>query len=91
MVVFLCISLYVLINIIILLEIEIFIKLYCAILAILNKKKVTLSIDSRIYDSYRDFCEENGLLLSKKIGIFMKKEMDDGKIKADEITGKKRN
>ena len=73
------------------LEIEIFIKPYLHVLAILSKKKVTLSVDSKIYDSYRDFCLENGLLLSKKIGIFMKKEVDENKFKINEGTGKKRN
>ena len=40
------------------------------------KKKVTLSIDSKIYGSYRDYCRENAILLSKKIEIFMKKELE---------------
>jgi len=40
------------------------------------KKKVTLSIDSKIYDSYRDYCEENAIMLSKKVEIFMKKELE---------------
>ncbi|MBW2989631.1 hypothetical protein KY358_04920 [Candidatus Woesearchaeota archaeon] len=44
------------------------------------KKKVTLSIDSDIYDRYRDHCEENAIMLSKKIEIFMRKELEeDGK------------
>ena len=41
------------------------------------KKKVTLSIDSKIYDSYRKHCEENAIMLSKKIEIFMKKELEE--------------
>ena len=40
-----------------------------------RKKKVTLSIDSDIYDSFRQFCEENAIMLSKKIEIFMKNEV----------------
>jgi hypothetical protein len=42
----------------------------------LGKKKVTLSIDAKIYDKYRDFCTENAIMLSKKIEIFMKKELE---------------
>ncbi len=39
------------------------------------KKKVTLSIDSRIYDGYRAFCTKNAVQLSKKIELFMKEEL----------------
>jgi hypothetical protein len=42
-------------------------------------KKVTLSIDSKVYDSYRKYCEENAIMLSKKIELFMKKQMEDDK------------
>jgi hypothetical protein len=41
-----------------------------------GKKKVTLSIEDSIYNSYRKYCEENGLLLSGKIDLIMKKEME---------------
>ncbi len=43
------------------------------------KKKVTLSIDSEVYDSYKKHCEENAIMLSKRIELFMKKELDDEK------------
>lgn len=42
----------------------------------LKKKKVTLSIDSSIYDRYKKHCEENAIMLSKKIELFMKKELE---------------
>ena len=42
-----------------------------------KKQKVTLSIDESTYNNYRDFCEENALMLSKKIEIFMKKELEE--------------
>ena len=41
-----------------------------------GNKKVTLSIDSAIYDSFRKYCDENAILLSKKIEIWMKKELE---------------
>ncbi len=41
------------------------------------KKKVTLSIDSEVYNRYRKHCEENAIMLSKKIEIFMKKELEE--------------
>ena len=41
-----------------------------------GNKKVTLSIDSDIYDSFRKYCEENAVMLSKKIEIWMRKELE---------------
>lgn len=42
-----------------------------------NKQKVTLSVDSEIYKNYQHYCEENAILLSKKIELFMKKELEE--------------
>lgn len=39
------------------------------------KKKVTLSINSEIYDNFKKYCEENAIMLSKKVELFMKKEL----------------
>jgi len=36
------------------------------------KKKVTLSIDSKIYDEFKEYCEENAIMLSKKIELWIK-------------------
>lgn len=41
------------------------------------KKRITLSMDPKIYDQYRDYCEENGIILSKKVEIFIKKELEN--------------
>jgi len=38
----------------------------------MSKKKVTLSIESKVYDEFKDYCENNAIMLSKKIEIFMK-------------------
>lgn len=35
------------------------------------KKKVTLSVDSKVYEKFQKYCEENAIMLSKKIGLFM--------------------
>jgi hypothetical protein len=40
------------------------------------KKRITLSVDSGIYDKYRDYCEEKGIILSKQVEIFIKKELE---------------
>jgi len=44
-----------------------------------NKKPVTLSIDEKTYEEYRKHCEENGLILSKKVEMFMKEELEKEK------------
>ncbi|MBU1246345.1 MAG: hypothetical protein KKH88_02860 [Nanoarchaeota archaeon] len=46
------------------------------------KKRITLSVDSRIYNKYRDYCQEKGIILSKQVEFFLKKELE--KIKDEE-------
>jgi hypothetical protein len=41
------------------------------------KQKVTLSIDSKTYKEFQKYCEENAIMLSKKIELFMKKELEE--------------
>ncbi len=36
-----------------------------------GKKKVTLSLESKTYDAFREYCEENAIMLSKKIEIWI--------------------
>ena len=40
-----------------------------------NKKTVTLSINEKIYEEYKKYCEENGLILSKQVEMFMKEQL----------------
>ncbi len=42
-----------------------------------TKKRITLSVDSEIYDKYRDYCEEKGIILSKQVELFIKKELEE--------------
>ena len=35
-------------------------------------KKVTLSVDSSVYDKFRKYCDKNAIMLSKKVEIFMR-------------------
>ena len=39
--------------------------------------KLTLSINKRIKEEYKKFCEENGLQISKQLELFMKKELEE--------------
>jgi len=45
------------------------------------KKKVTLSIDSKVYDKYKDHCEKNAIMLSKKVELFMDDELKKKEVK----------
>jgi hypothetical protein len=36
-----------------------------------SKQKVTLSIDADIYDQFRQYCNENAIMLSKKVELWM--------------------
>lgn len=40
------------------------------------KRRITLSVDSKIYDRYRDYCGKNGIILSKRVEMFMKGELE---------------
>ena len=35
------------------------------------KKKVTLSIDDNLYKKFQEYCEENAIMISRKIEIWM--------------------
>jgi len=42
-------------------------------------KNVTLKIDSKVYDEYRKFCKEKGLIISKQFENFIKEELKNNK------------
>ena len=44
-----------------------------------GNKKVTLSIDSAIYDAFQIYCEENAVMLSKRIELFMEELLEKKK------------
>jgi hypothetical protein len=35
------------------------------------QKKVTLSVDDKVYERFRKFCEDNAIMLSKRLEIDM--------------------
>ena len=48
------------------------------------KKVISLSVEEEVYDEYRKFCEEGGIILSKQFENFMKEELnknDKGNLK----------
>lgn len=40
------------------------------------KKTVSLSVEEEIYEQYRKYCEEKGIILSKQFENFMKEELN---------------
>jgi hypothetical protein len=43
------------------------------------QKKVTLSLDDKVYDNFKKYCDENAIMLSKKIEIWMNEFLKGGK------------
>ncbi len=41
-------------------------------------KKVTLSIEDKVYDRFQKYCNENAIMLSKRIEIEMKRILEKG-------------
>jgi len=41
----------------------------------MTNKRVTLLIDVKIYEKYREYYEEKGLIISKQIENFMREEL----------------
>ncbi|MBW6451759.1 MAG: hypothetical protein K0B02_03440 [DPANN group archaeon] len=44
----------------------------------MDSKNITLRVDSKIYDKYRDFCKKKGLLVSRQVEIMMEEQMKKG-------------
>jgi len=49
----------------------------------MGRKTVSLSIDEKIYDEYKKYCDERGIILSKQFEMFMKKELEKLKNKKE--------
>jgi hypothetical protein len=43
------------------------------------QKKVTLSLDDKVLKEFREFCEENDIMLSKRIERLMKEHLPKSK------------
>ena len=44
-----------------------------------GNRKVTLSIESEVYEKFKKYCADNAFILSKKIELGMKKELENEK------------
>lgn len=38
-------------------------------------KRVTLSVDPKIYDAYKKHCKKKGLIISRQVEIFVEEEL----------------
>lgn len=45
----------------------------------MSNKRVTLSVNSNIYDEYKKFCEKRGIILSKQFELFMEQKLKNNK------------
>ena len=45
----------------------------------MGRKTVALSVDEDIYNAYQKYCEENHMILSRKVEAHMKKELEEVK------------
>ena len=43
------------------------------------QKRITLSVDSEVYEEFQKFCKENDIIVSKRVERLMKKEMEEAK------------
>jgi len=47
----------------------------------MDSKNITLRVNSKLYNLYREFCKEKGLLVSRQVEIMMEKQMQKGEKK----------
>ena len=46
----------------------------------MESKNITLRVNSKVYDRYRELCKKKGLLVSRKVEIMMEEQLkkEDG-------------
>ena len=45
----------------------------------MESKNITLRVNSKLYDKYRELCKKKGLLVSRQVEIMMEEQMDGDK------------
>jgi len=43
----------------------------------MGRKTFALSLDDKVYGRYKKYCEENDMVLSRKVETLMKKELEE--------------
>jgi len=41
------------------------------------QKRITLSVDSKVYENFQKFCEENDIIVSKRVERLMSTELEE--------------
>jgi hypothetical protein len=44
----------------------------------MESKNITLRVNSKIYDEYRELCKKKGLLVSRQVEIMMEEQIKEG-------------
>jgi len=47
----------------------------------MTNRRMTLSVDTEVYEKYKEYCEERGLIISKQIENIMRDELKNIKSK----------
>jgi len=45
------------------------------------KKTISLSVEEEVYENYKKYCEQKGIILSKQFENFMVNELNNNKVK----------
>jgi len=46
----------------------------------MGSRNVTLSVNTKLYDKYREFCKKKGLLISRQFEIMMEEQIKEREI-----------
>jgi metal-responsive CopG/Arc/MetJ family transcriptional regulator len=54
-------------------------------------KKITITLPQNIFKKYKEFCEDNGMNMSKRISLLLKEDLDKKKGLNEQGTKKNEN
>jgi len=43
----------------------------------MGSKNITLKVDSKLYEKYRELCKKKGLIVSRQFEIMMEKQLEE--------------
>ena len=44
-------------------------------------KNITLKVDEKLYDAYKEYCKKKGLVISRQVEIFAEEQLKKDKVK----------
>lgn len=45
----------------------------------MGSKNITLKVDKKLYDTYKEYCKKKGLVISRQFEIFVEEELKKNK------------